>query len=312
MVSSPSLSVVVRPGGPRLPRRLTWAALRRQSVSAYAESPRRDIRSATGLAGGPAVPFAQVGGANLYQYALSSPTTYTDPTGNNPQERGLQVRQLEEAGVHDRASGGEGDLYLRQRDDLTRECERLRERVETLTAAVEEAVRERNAVQRRCVELEAELAAAQDLAEREELRRQQAEERLRLAKAAGVTEQRLADLERAQRESEQGRLAAARDAAARLEDAEAKAREIIEAASSRVTRIRPSVVSRSAALRLLRDVAVDIAERRLPMLEPYERIELSGAPEAGIHGRAVTDLVHLLAELLRMRTCSMSSVYWRN
>ncbi|MFE9687909.1 ABC transporter substrate-binding protein [Streptomyces sp. NPDC006285] len=56
MVSSPSLSVVVRPGGPGLPRRLTWAAFRRQSVSAYAESPRREIRSATGWVGGPAVP----------------------------------------------------------------------------------------------------------------------------------------------------------------------------------------------------------------------------------------------------------------
>lgn len=29
-------------------------------------------------------PIGQAGGTNLYQYALSSPTTYTDPTGNNP------------------------------------------------------------------------------------------------------------------------------------------------------------------------------------------------------------------------------------
>ncbi|MGW7363764.1 RHS repeat-associated core domain-containing protein [Streptomyces sp. NPDC054841] len=29
-------------------------------------------------------PIGHTGGPNLYQYALSSPTTYTDPTGNNP------------------------------------------------------------------------------------------------------------------------------------------------------------------------------------------------------------------------------------
>ncbi|WUW19284.1 polymorphic toxin-type HINT domain-containing protein [Streptomyces sp. NBC_01463] len=29
-------------------------------------------------------PIGQAGGTNLYQYALSSPTTYTDPTGDNP------------------------------------------------------------------------------------------------------------------------------------------------------------------------------------------------------------------------------------
>ncbi|WP_458248475.1 ATP-binding protein [Streptomyces sp. MAI_2237] len=181
------------------------------------------------------------------------------------QERKLQVGQLE-AGAPCRGSGAEVDLYLRQRDDLARECERLREAVETLTAAVEEAVHEREAVQRRCVKLEAELAAAQDQAEREELRRQAAEEQLRLARAAGVTEQRLADLDRVRGEAEQVRLAAARDAAKRLEDAEAEARKIIEAAGNRVARIRPSVVSRSAALRLLRDTAVEIAEERMPRL----------------------------------------------
>jgi anti-sigma regulatory factor (Ser/Thr protein kinase) len=37
-------------------------------------------------------------------------------------------------------------------------------------------------------------------------------------------------------------------------------------------------------------------------VEQYERIELSGVPEAEIHGRAVTDLVHLLAELLENAT----------
>ena len=37
-------------------------------------------------------------------------------------------------------------------------------------------------------------------------------------------------------------------------------------------------------------------------VEQYERIELSGVPETEIHGRAVTDLVHLLAELLENAT----------
>ncbi len=37
-------------------------------------------------------------------------------------------------------------------------------------------------------------------------------------------------------------------------------------------------------------------------MEQYERVELSGVPEAEIHGRAVTDLVHLLAELLENAT----------
>lgn len=37
-------------------------------------------------------------------------------------------------------------------------------------------------------------------------------------------------------------------------------------------------------------------------MESYERIELSGVPETEIHGQAVTDLVHLLAELLENAT----------
>ncbi|MEU0381008.1 RHS repeat-associated core domain-containing protein [Streptomyces cyaneofuscatus] len=36
-------------------------------------------------------PIGQAGGINLYQYALSSPTTYTDPTGNNPLIAGCVV-----------------------------------------------------------------------------------------------------------------------------------------------------------------------------------------------------------------------------
>ncbi len=47
---------------------------------------------------------------------------------------------------------------------------------------------------------------------------------------------------------------------------------------------------------------VDVLRAASSEVEQYERIELSGIPEAEIHGRAVTDLVHLLAELLENAT----------
>ncbi|PZH02187.1 ATPase [Streptomyces sp. NTH33] len=47
---------------------------------------------------------------------------------------------------------------------------------------------------------------------------------------------------------------------------------------------------------------VDVVRAAASEVEQYERIELSGVPEAEIHGRAVTDLVHLLAELLENAT----------
>ncbi|WP_199829592.1 nitrate- and nitrite sensing domain-containing protein [Streptomyces sp. MMG1121] len=47
---------------------------------------------------------------------------------------------------------------------------------------------------------------------------------------------------------------------------------------------------------------VDVLRAATSEVEQYERIELSGVPEAEIHGRAVTDLVHLLAELLENAT----------
>ncbi|MCX3059876.1 nitrate- and nitrite sensing domain-containing protein [Streptomyces sp. GXMU-J5] len=47
---------------------------------------------------------------------------------------------------------------------------------------------------------------------------------------------------------------------------------------------------------------VDVLRAATSEVEQYERIELSGVPEADIHGRAVTDLVHLLAELLENAT----------
>ncbi|MGQ5639405.1 MULTISPECIES: nitrate- and nitrite sensing domain-containing protein [unclassified Streptomyces] len=47
---------------------------------------------------------------------------------------------------------------------------------------------------------------------------------------------------------------------------------------------------------------IDVLRAASSEVEQYERIELSGVPEAEIHGRAVTDLVHLLAELLENAT----------
>ncbi|GAB2785152.1 nitrate- and nitrite sensing domain-containing protein [Streptomyces chlorus] len=47
---------------------------------------------------------------------------------------------------------------------------------------------------------------------------------------------------------------------------------------------------------------VDVIRAASSEVEQYERVELSGVPEAEIHGRAVTDLVHLLAELLENAT----------
>lgn len=44
-------------------------------------------------------PIGHAGGTNLYQYALSSPTTYTDPTGNNPLLAGCVIGGLSEAGL---------------------------------------------------------------------------------------------------------------------------------------------------------------------------------------------------------------------
>ncbi|MEU4210709.1 nitrate- and nitrite sensing domain-containing protein [Streptomyces sp. NPDC026206] len=47
---------------------------------------------------------------------------------------------------------------------------------------------------------------------------------------------------------------------------------------------------------------VDVLRAATSEVEAYERIELDGVPEAEIHGLAVTDLVHLLAELLENAT----------
>nr|WP_202447644.1 nitrate- and nitrite sensing domain-containing protein [Streptomyces sp. SID5468] len=55
---------------------------------------------------------------------------------------------------------------------------------------------------------------------------------------------------------------------------------------------------------------VDVVRAAASEVESYERIEISGVPETDIHGAAVTDLVHLLAELLENAT-SFSSPHTR-
>lgn len=51
---------------------------------------------------------------------------------------------------------------------------------------------------------------------------------------------------------------------------------------------------------------VDVIRAASSEVEQYERIRFSGVPEAQIHGTAVTDLVHLLAELLENATAFSS------
>ncbi|MFI2435286.1 nitrate- and nitrite sensing domain-containing protein [Streptomyces sp. NPDC018693] len=51
---------------------------------------------------------------------------------------------------------------------------------------------------------------------------------------------------------------------------------------------------------------VDVIRAAASEVEQYERIELSGVPEVEIDGQAVTDLVHLLAELLENATAFSS------
>ncbi|MCK1798786.1 nitrate- and nitrite sensing domain-containing protein [Streptomyces sp. XM4193] len=47
---------------------------------------------------------------------------------------------------------------------------------------------------------------------------------------------------------------------------------------------------------------VDVMRAASSEVEAYERIEITGVPESDIHGQVVTDLVHLLAELLENAT----------
>ncbi|MGW1379789.1 nitrate- and nitrite sensing domain-containing protein [Streptomyces sp. NPDC002446] len=47
---------------------------------------------------------------------------------------------------------------------------------------------------------------------------------------------------------------------------------------------------------------VDVLRAAISEVESYERIDLTGVPESEIHGTAVTDLIHLLSELLENAT----------
>ncbi|MFH8771816.1 ATP-binding protein [Streptomyces sp. NPDC017958] len=300
-----------------------------------------------------------------------------------------QLRQLEAAEQQERGSlRADLERHRMRKEELAEACVRLRDKVARLERALVEAERERDTARTRCRELEAELAVAQEAAERAELERQAREERLRLAKAAEVAEHRLADLERVHLEAEQVRLAAAREAATQLEVAKTQADELLQEATLRATKVRPSVLRRSAALRQLKEAAqlavdeallrsninamfinlshrsqglvevqlsllaelesreadpdrleslfkldhlatrmrrncenllvlageepgrrwtrpvpvVDVLRAAASEVEQYERIELTAVPTVEIAGRVVTDLVHLLAELLENAT----------
>ncbi|HEY9374812.1 RHS repeat-associated core domain-containing protein, partial [Streptomyces sp.] len=53
-------------------------------------------------------PIGHQGGTNLYQYALNNPTTYTDPTGNNPMLIGCAIGAVVDAawGWYDQKTSG--------------------------------------------------------------------------------------------------------------------------------------------------------------------------------------------------------------
>ncbi|WP_225851285.1 ATP-binding protein [Streptomyces sp. HPF1205] len=216
-----------------------------------------------------------------------------DVRGQQRKLRELEVciQQLEAAGERDRQrSGAELDLHRRQKADFEEQCARLRQTIEELKAALAQARRERDSARERCTALEAELAQLHEQEEREELQRQAREEQWRMAKAARLAEQHMADLDSAHQEAERVRLEAARDAAAEREKAEAQAKAILEDAVSRVRKVRPTVVRRSAALRQLRDAVQDMARRQVPDLA--WRLPEAGVNDihtalkpVGIHGR---------------------------
>lgn len=250
-------------------------------------------------------------------------------SGQKSQLRALesQIQQIEAARFEERQRcGNELELYRRQRDDLEEQREQLRMKIQGLESALQRAIRERDSAQKRCAELEAELATAEYLAEREELEWQAAEERSRSVRAANSAEQHLVDLERIRREAEQVRRQAAQEAAAHREEAEATAKKIIAEASTRVTKIRPSMVPRTAALRRLREVATDIAEHRLPILigrlsrsDPadvdtwFAHMPIDTRDEIGDIARAF-DQVHRMAveqALLRARITAIFTAFAR-
>ncbi|TKA06423.1 hypothetical protein FCI23_31790 [Actinacidiphila oryziradicis] len=193
-----------------------------------------------------------------------------------------RIGEIEAASVQERERlGAELELHCREQSDLEEQCIQLREEIERLEAELEAAEQDRDDAQSRCEELEMQLVEVQEEAEREALQAQAREERLRMARATGVAEQHLEDLERVRREADQVRLAAAREAATKREEAEAQARAIIEEAKSTV-RIRPSVLSRSSALRQLRDATSEIAYGDLPTaftrltrMPPHEDLDIS-------------------------------------
>ncbi|MFJ3421902.1 ATP-binding protein [Streptomyces sp. NPDC086082] len=200
---------------------------------------------------------------------LESRELYRAVEGHRRQLRALesQLREVRAAQEHQQhAPKAEIERRQTRKEELEEECARLREEVARLEHSLRQAQRDRDAASLRCQELEAELAAANQDAERADLERQAREERLRLAKAADVAEHRLADLERVHAEAERVRGEAGVEAAKKLEEARVKADELLKDAELRATRVRPTLLKRSAALRQLKEAAQLMTERQLPEL----------------------------------------------
>ncbi|WP_416960291.1 ATP-binding protein [Streptomyces sp. Agncl-13] len=200
---------------------------------------------------------------------LESRELYRAVEGHQRQLRALesQLREVRAAQEHQQhAPKAEIERRRTRKEELEEECARLREEVARLEHSLRQAQRDRDAAWLRCQELEAELAAANEDAERADLERQAREERLRLAKAVDVAEHRLADLERVHEEAEQVRTKAGVEAAKKLEEARAEADELLKDAELRATRVRPTLLKRSAALRQLKEAALLMTDRQLPEL----------------------------------------------
>ncbi|MFE9658919.1 ATP-binding protein [Streptomyces sp. NPDC005955] len=206
-------------------------------------------------------------------------------------ELASQLREVEAAQQRERGLlRVDLERHRARKEELEGACTRLRDKVTHLEKRLREAEQERDGVRVRCKLLEAELAVAQEAAEREERQRQEQQEQRRQAEAAARAGRHREDLESAEREARLVRQAAARQAAAQLEEARARANDLVQEATLRATKVRPTVLKRSTALRQLREAAEEMAEQRLPELaEKLSRAETDDVDgfvrSVGIHSR---------------------------
>ncbi|SOD85739.1 Histidine kinase-, DNA gyrase B-, and HSP90-like ATPase [Streptomyces sp. Ag109_G2-15] len=250
-----------------------------------------------------------------------------------------QLRRLEAAEQQERGSlRADLERHRMRKEELEEACARPRDEVARLEKALAEAERERDAARTRCRELEAELAVAQEAAERAEPERRAREERLRLAKAAEVAEHRPADPEAALRQLTEAARLAVDEALLRsninamfinlshrshgLIEGQLSLLAELESREADPDRLESLFKLDHLATRMRRNcenllvlageepgrswtqpvALVDVLRAAASEVEQYERIELTGVPTVEIAGRVVTDLVHLLAELLENAT----------